>query len=378
MKKFLLSLFALVAVVGLANAQSVTLSANDATDFTGTHNPEKPAEGSSNGEAENWKPLESLKIGDYSFTFAGSEDGKSQPAFYKVMSGKTGDYTIRLYQQCSMTIIAPAGVEMSAISFKGSNAGKGLVITPDSGTLTLSGSNATWTGKASSLKLTVSATWRVIEMTVSTGDAPDDPTPDEPKDGATFKAVTSVTSGSYLIVAQDTKCAVALADTKTYGYLPVVDVVVKDNAVYTEKSYAYEINAVDGGYTIKDNLGRYLYMKDTYNSFNLTDDLGETDGGAVFSITPGENGTFVIANVLKEKTLQFDPNYNSYGAYPDVRGIYPVLYKMENSGIEAVAADNAAPVEYYTIQGVRVNGDNLPAGLYIRRQGAATAKVLVK
>lgn len=40
--------------------------------------------------------------------------------------------------------------------------------------------------------------------------------------------------------------------------------------------------------------------------------------------------------------------------------------------------DENAPVEYFNIQGVRVNGDNLPAGLYIRRQGTKAAKILVR
>ena len=39
-------------------------------------------------------------------------------------------------------------------------------------------------------------------------------------------------------------------------------------------------------------------------------------------------------------------------------------------------ADSAAPVEYYNLQGIRVTGDT--PGVYIRRQGSTTTKVLVK
>lgn len=47
------------------------------------------------------------------------------------------------------------------------------------------------------------------------------------------------------------------------------------------------------------------------------------------------------------------------------------------TGIENVSADNTnAPVEYFNLQGIRV--DNPAAGLYIRRQGNATTKVIVK
>ena len=42
------------------------------------------------------------------------------------------------------------------------------------------------------------------------------------------------------------------------------------------------------------------------------------------------------------------------------------------------AINENAPVEYFNLQGVRVNGENLPAGLYIRRQGSKATKILVR
>lgn len=42
------------------------------------------------------------------------------------------------------------------------------------------------------------------------------------------------------------------------------------------------------------------------------------------------------------------------------------------------AADTNAPVEYYNLQGMRVNADNLSNGIYIRRQGSESAKVLIR
>lgn len=56
-----------------------------------------------------------------------------------------------------------------------------------------------------------------------------------------------------------------------------------------------------------------------------------------------------------------------------------VLAKRTSTGIEDVAvSDENAPVEYYNINGMRVNGDNLTPGIYIKRQGAATTKIYVK
>lgn len=54
-----------------------------------------------------------------------------------------------------------------------------------------------------------------------------------------------------------------------------------------------------------------------------------------------------------------------------------VKYKEATSGIENVTAtDENAPVEYYNLQGIRVN--NPEGGVYIRRQGSTVTKVLVK
>lgn len=49
------------------------------------------------------------------------------------------------------------------------------------------------------------------------------------------------------------------------------------------------------------------------------------------------------------------------------------------SGITDITVDNSnAPVEFYNLQGVRVNADNLTPGIYVRRQGSQVSKVLVK
>jgi hypothetical protein len=48
----------------------------------------------------------------------------------------------------------------------------------------------------------------------------------------------------------------------------------------------------------------------------------------------------------------------------------------EAAGVEGIAADSNAPVEYFNLQGIRV--DNPENGLFIRRQGNSVSKVLVK
>jgi hypothetical protein len=43
-----------------------------------------------------------------------------------------------------------------------------------------------------------------------------------------------------------------------------------------------------------------------------------------------------------------------------------------------ISNDSNAPVEVYNLSGVRVNAENLPAGLYIRRQGNEASKFVVR
>lgn len=144
-----------------------------------------------------------------------------------------------------------------------------------------------------------------------------------------FTKATSVESGkAYAIVANSSAATPVSGD---YGYLQVASVTDENGVIKTEGANAFTFTQVDGGYTIRQSDGRYLYMKGTYNSFNL--DANPTSGH-VFTVEPQTDGTVVITNVEMNKSLQFDTNYNSYGAYPDVRGVYPALY-LQGEATEA-------------------------------------------
>lgn len=62
----------------------------------------------------------------------------------------------------------------------------------------------------------------------------------------------------------------------------------------------------------------------------------------------------------------------------DVHSELKLFVKDDNiTGVSDVAKDQPATVEYFNLQGVRVEGDLTP-GVYVRRQGATTSKVIVK
>lgn len=65
--------------------------------------------------------------------------------------------------------------------------------------------------------------------------------------------------------------------------------------------------------------------------------------------------------------------------YESVRFYCKENVAVDNAGVaEIVIDDENAPVEFYNLNGVRVNSDNLVPGLYIRRQGAKASKIIVR
>ena len=65
--------------------------------------------------------------------------------------------------------------------------------------------------------------------------------------------------------------------------------------------------------------------------------------------------------------------------YASVRFYCKENVAVDNAGVaEIVIDDENAPVEFYNLNGVRINSDNLVPGLYIRRQGAKASKIIVR
>lgn len=152
-----------------------------------------------------------------------------------------------------------------------------------------------------------------------------------------FQKATTITSGKrYLIVATENEGAdlhIAGAITSNFGYLYLVDPAHVDNdgtVIMNDLDNAFTITAVDGGYNIQQADGRYLYMKDNYDSFNADNAPSEGD---VWTIEPQADGTFIITNVLKNKYVQYDPSHTSFGSYADARGLRPMLYEEVGSKI---------------------------------------------
>ena len=117
---------------------------------------------------------------------------------------------------------------------------------------------------------------------------------------------------------------------------------------------------------MKSIFSKPLVSKNQVKWLNLQDFVGVTDEANGWTIG-GQNNptTSLVRNNCKE------PLY--------VQGIKVLTYTNTNGGSgvnDLVSEDENAPVEYFNLQGMKVAGDQ--PGLYIRRQGSQTTKVVIK
>lgn len=208
-----------------------------------------------------------------------------------------------------------------------------------------------------------------------------------------YMKTTTVESGKTYILAADNEGTAVIAQTvgvnNDHGYLYVDEATPADLMGATDLLNGFTLTETEGGYTIQDAYGRYLYMKDNYNSFNVSADRQEGD---TWTVEPQADGTVKITNVLKEKFIQYSTQYESYGAYTDEQGIKPSLYvknsiEVNEDGYATAYSDNAVilpeGLQAAIVTGVadgkltidyRYNsGDVIPAGTAVLVKGEAGA-----
>ncbi|MCM1484430.1 MAG: hypothetical protein NC043_08835 [Muribaculaceae bacterium] len=165
----------------------------------------------------------------------------------------------------------------------------------------------------------------------------------------------------------------ATAKTGLTGYMDVIANPEKDDMIYVI------------GYVLNANVG--VFMRG-YNSKTLEADLAQeynlvTKGGSpsyMANAYDHDNGFLYLAargnNVFSLRGISEDT------AKPVAWGVLCTKVKLPDAlkfaAIEGVMAsdyDENAPVEYYNLQGIRVS--NPTSGIYIRRQGSKSTKVIL-
>lgn len=95
------------------------------------------------------------------------------------------------------------------------------------------------------------------------------------------------------------------------------------------------------------------------HSIEIPSDLGQNEIFVIESKAVKHTGNPVAGDLYSDQTMV---GYNADGSM---------------SGIEDIIATTDAPVEYYNLQGIKVEGELAP-GVYIRRQGARAEKIVVR
>ncbi len=177
-----------------------------------------------------------------------------------------------------------------------------------------------------------------------------------------FKKAAEFAEGQYLIYA-NSYVATALSESSKYGYLPKLEVTEKNNYIENHDFYAFTFTAVEGGYTIQDIYGRYLYMTGTYDSFNVAAEMPAE--GAVWTVAIDETtGEATITNAAMNKFIQFSTEYKSFGSYAAISetNVLPTLFAVTEYPTMTVTPENYETIPTFnkvTVtceQGIAYNG----------------------
>lgn len=145
-----------------------------------------------------------------------------------------------------------------------------------------------------------------------------------------FRKTATVTTGKQYILTADidgtSHVAKTVREGNGYDYLYVNDLTTA-NVMASADLYSFTLTAVEGGFTIQQPDGRYLYMNDDeYKTLNAGEEAG---ANAVWSIAQQADGTFMIQNVATGKYIQYSTTHTSFGCYRDAQddGVRPSLYE---------------------------------------------------
>ncbi len=120
-------------------------------------------------------------------------------------------------------------------------------------------------------------------------------------------------------------------------------------------------------------------------SFNGMTELWRIPADGLGSTQDGSGVSDVGTRIHSIQTVKFTDANGKEGAYiltyknMNGMGVYVLAEEgFVDAGVSDVEMDLNAPIEYYNLNGVRVDSNNLVPGLYITRQGAKASKVVVK
>lgn len=161
-----------------------------------------------------------------------------------------------------------------------------------------------------------------------------------------YVPASSIASGSkYAIVAADSAATYYYED-KAYGYLPTkTATAVNGKYIETVECAGFTFTAVDGGYTIQDELGRYVYHTEARTNFNYAAE--QPAEGAIWSVKTDADGNATIT--CDGYTVYYSTKYKSYGCYPADKvteeHVLPKLFMQREYPTYTVTPENNATID---------------------------------
>ena len=184
-----------------------------------------------------------------------------------------------------------------------------------------------------------------------------------------------IVSGSkYAIVAADS-AATYFYEEKPYGYLPTkTATAVNGKYIETVECAGFTFTAVDGGYTIQDELGRYVYHTEAHTNFNYAAE--KPAEGAIWSVATDAEGNATIA--CDGYTVYFSTKFGTYGCYPADKvteeHVLPRLYTQREYPTYTVSPAAGSTFDKFESMTIRCEeGISATADLKIEAEGLKTA-----
>lgn len=214
------------------------------------------------------------------------------------------------------------------------------------------------------------------------------PGDDEP--AATFSAHDSetLTPGHwYMLVAQHNGRTMSLSTETADGHHVAVPLAVENGSIMGYANHFNKLNIAelccteDGHFVFKNDDGdaseNYLAAPAEAAKVAGMSRAQSATAPSETTVSLNADGTHnILIDGLK---LGYDPASETFGfsaAHTDNVQLYTTGANKVNTGVDNVAADDKdAKVEYYNLQGIRI--DNPSRGLYIRRQGNTATKVVL-
>lgn len=136
----------------------------------------------------------------------------------------------------------------------------------------------------------------------------------------------------------------------------------------------YDFSEDNEGWTIGPDVKSTTVWEERYDKFGLTLYYYKERTGDLYPSKIQGEVTYDDETGLPSEYIEISKS----GVY-EVRTKYVYSDYVEVAGLKSIGNNSAdeAP-EYYDLRGIRVNGDNLPSGIYIERRGAKVNKILVK